>query len=934
MRISTLACVFAALFLSTTVNAQQKNKSAKKHTHKKEKKEKEREKESEGEALEERERAEWEWKRTADPATGKVPENIRDKEIAYSNTLPKDDNSRSTNPVNWESRGPWNYGGRTRSFAIDLNNENIMLAGSVGGGVWRSTTGGQSWNKVTANNQNPAVTCLAQDPRPAYRNTWYYGTGEAYGASLSGGGSFFLGSGLFKSTDNGVTWLRKYPTTAESPQTFASVNQLIWNVAVDPTDTLAGEIYIASYGAIMRSTNGGTNFAVVRGSSSSSPFSYFSDVAVTSTGVVYATLSSDGLQKGIWRSATGLGNAWTNILPPNFPTTYDRIVIGINPSNENEVYFLGRTPGFGKTTYNFQGDPEQNSLWRYTYVSGTGAGAGGIWEDLSANLPFDNTMFGKFNCQGGYDLLVKVKPDEPNVVFIGGTNLYRSTSAFNDSLNTTMIGGYGINTGLPWFTIYPNHHPDQHSVSFLPSNPDVMISTNDGGIFKTTNCLAPSVTYTPLNNGYLSTQFYTVAIDHGTPGDSVIIGGAQDNGTLFTGSMNPQFTWTQPSSGDGSYCAITDGGGAYYYSRQEGKVMKSTMDGTGHVDKLVRIDPTGGKDYVFISPFVLDPNNENIMYLAAGHKLWRNNDLSAFPLDSSWTTKLTNWDSLETTLDTNALITALAVCKTPANRIYYGTDARNLYRLDNANVGQPVPVNLTNSTLPAGTTSFVSCIAVDPNDGDKLLAVYSNYNIYSLFYSTDAGTTWTKVAGNLEQVSTGTGNGPSIRWASILPVGNSNVYFVGTSTGLYATDTLNGLSTIWTLQGASTIGNVVVDMIDTRVSDGLVVVATHGRGFFTGTVTDQGQVTSAKDLFKKTDLVVYPNPAKGPVTVAFDIATAGQYSIEILDELGKIVKVINTSDYAAGPNKVQLDVNGLRSGIYYCHLKGAIDRTVQFVVTR
>lgn len=892
-------------------------------------------KRSESKVLEERGRAEYEMKRLADPATGKIPDRIREKELAFSNTLPTDADMRSANPVNWIPRGPWNYGGRTRSFAIDLNNENIMMAGSASGGVWRTTDAGQSWSKVTGNTQNPAVTCIAQDPRPAYRNTWYYGTGEAYGASQSGGGAFFLGSGLYKSTDNGVTWVRKYPTTAESPQTFSAVNQLIWNVAVDPTDTLQGEIYIATYGAIMRSTNGGTTFGVVRGSASMSPFSYFTDVAVTSTGVVYATLSSDGSQKGIWRSTVGTTSSFVNILPPNFPASYDRIVIGINPSNENEVYFLGLTPGFGKTTYNFEGEPENNSLWRYTYVSGNGTGTGGIWEDLSQNLPSDNSMFGKFNCQGGYDLVVRVKPDEPNVVFIGGTNLYRSTTAFNDSLNTTMIGGYGINTTLPWFEIYPNHHPDQHSVTFLPSDPDVMISTNDGGIFKTTDCMSPSVSWIPLNNGYLSTQFYTAAIDHGTPGDSVIIGGAQDNGTLYTNSLSPTANWTMPSSGDGSYCAIADGGATYYYSRQQGRVMKSTMNTNGQVNKLVRIDPTGGSDYVFISPFVLDPSNQNIMYLAGGHKLWRNNDLSAFALDSSWTTKLQNWDSLQNTLDTNALITSIGVStNNPPHRVYYGTDSRNLYRLDNANTGQPVPVNITTSTLPAGATSFVSCIAVDPDSGDHVLAVYSNYNIYSLFYSTDAGTTWTKVAGNLEATSTGSGNGPSLRWASILPVGNSRVYFVGTSTGLYATDTLMGTSTVWTRQSSAGIANVPVDMMDVRRSDGLVAVATHGIGFWAGNVTSSGQVTSVKERNSNTALMVYPNPANGPVTVSFNLDQDGTYEIEILDELGKLVKKIPSKNYPAGMQKVSLELSGLRAGIYYCHLKGAADKTVQFMINR
>ena len=65
---------------------------------------------------------------------------------------------------------------------------------------------------------------------------------------------------------------------------------------------------------------------------------YYTNVELTSSGVVYATLSSDGADKGIWRSADGM--QWVNIIPDNFGDVYGRSAIGINPSNENEVYFL------------------------------------------------------------------------------------------------------------------------------------------------------------------------------------------------------------------------------------------------------------------------------------------------------------------------------------------------------------------------------------------------------------------------------------------------------------------------------------------------------------------------------------------------------------------------------------------------------------------
>lgn len=772
--------------------------------------------------------------RLRDPATGRIPPNMRAKEIAFGKNLPTDATYKKAGALNWIAMGPYNVGGRTRAAAIDVTNENIILAGSISGGLWRSTDGGVSWTEVTAPDQHISIACITQDTRPGKTNTWYFATGEAYGQSASGANAYYLGNGIYKSTDGGLTWAVLPATVSNTPQSFDKQFDTAWNIVTDPSDTTQDEVYVAVVTGIYRSTNGGNTWTTELGGFVN-PYSYFTDIAVTSTGVLYATLSSEGFQKGIWRSTDGA--AWTNITPSNWPATYNRVVIGITPTNEDTVYFLAVTPGSGQLTHNFLGDEEWNSLWRYTYLQGNGADTNGIWIDLSSNIPPDSGQFGSFNAQGGYDLIIKVKPDNPNVVFIGGTNLFRSTDGFT-TLNNVQIGGYGIMTTLPYFNVYPNHHPDQHEILFLPSDSNALISVTDGGIFKTNNCMDANVTWTPLNNGYLTTQFYTIALDHGTPNSNVIIGGLQDNGSYFINSANPVDPWTMPSTGDGAFCAIADSGDYYYFSRQRGKLLKVQLDSSGVPIAFTRIDPItddtiDGGDYLFINPFILDPNNNNIMYLAEGPRLWRNNDLSQIVLNNQYDSISTSWFQFTDTLPiTGASITALAASKTPANRLYYGTSRRRVYRIDSANTGDPTPTDITGTNFPGAANSYVSCIAIDPRDADKVLVVFSNYSVYSLFYSVDGGISWDKVAGNLEQVLTGAGNGPSLRWAEILPVGDSALYFVAASIGLYATDTLEGLATVWVQQGTNTIGNVVVDMIDTRESDGKVVIGTHGNGVY------------------------------------------------------------------------------------------------------
>ena len=689
-------------------------------------------------------------------------------------------------------------------------------------------------------------------------------------------------------------------------------------------------------GAVFRSINGGTSWTKVRGSTSANDFSYYTDVAVTSAGVVYATLSTETgvTNPGVWRSDNG--TAWTNI-SPSFMDTANRMVIGINPNNENQIYILAETPGSGKTTTNYSGKAEQNSLWKYTYVSGTGSGAGGVWQDLSVNLPNSGGPFDKFNSQGGYDLVVRVKPTDSNTVIIGGTNLFRSTDAFTSPNNTTQIGGYGIGTNIPFYTVYPNHHPDQHAVLFSNNNPNVLYSGCDGGIFKSTADTATPIVWNSMNNGYLSTQFYTLAIDPATAGDSVIIGGCQDNGTLYTNSQSATFNWTQPSLGDGSYCAIADGGTNYYYSRQEGKIIKTTMGTNGYVNAFARIDPlmADTTKYDFIAPFILDPNNNNIMYLTCGDMIYRNHDLSQIPLNGVYLRTNLNWDSLSQTYDSAKNITAIAASKFPANRVYYGTNKGKIYKMDNANVGNPTPVNISSTAFPA--TAYVSCIAVDPEDADKVLIVFSNYNIYSLYYTSDAGITWTKSAGNLEANSSGTGIGSSLRWASIMHLDSGKVvYFVASSTGLYATDTLKGTATVWAQQGANTIGNVVSDVIVTRASDGLVAIGTHGNGVYSANITNPNQITTVHTLDKQqfdASLKNYPNPFSNSTTIEFIIQKKSQVTLRILNELGEDVKTIFTKNMEAGKYFETLDRKGLAAGVYYYQLQSGEQKiTKQMVV--
>ena len=866
-------------------------------------------------------RMEWELKRLSDPNTGKIPDDIRAKELAFAATLPSDADLLSqklSSNANFVNRGPWNVGGKTSAFGIDAANENRLLAGTTSGGMWLSTDGGSTWTMTNTMTQLRGANCLTQDTRSNHQNVWYYGGGSPWASAGGGGNAYFLGDGIFKSVDSGLTWQSLASTSAGNPNNFTTGWQIVYSIANDVSapDSVS-EIYAATYGGVYRSINGGTTWNAVR-----SGGSYFAEVAATSTGIIYATLSDDGSQKGIWRSIDGI--SFTKITPVNFPTAYNRIVMGINPNNENEVYFLANTPGFGKLIYDFMGDPHWNSLWKYTYVSGNGDSLGGVWQDLSMNLPANGGIFDKFHTQDSYDMIVKVKPGNSNVVFIGGTNLYRSTTAFQDSTHTKYIGGYLEGSAYPVIASYANHHPDQHCIEFLPSNPDIMINANDGGVFKTENDMDSVVAWTPLNNGYVTTMFYTVAIDHGNSNNDVICGGSQDNGTWWTNSGTTNVPWKHVHGGDGAYCAIGDNQSSYYFAIQNlRRLVKVDLDNAGNQTAFRRIDPIGGKGYQWMNPYALDPNNNNIMYLAGGKFLWRNDDLSQIPMNNQYDSISTNWvkwnDSIPTALSE---MTALSVCKTPANRVYYGTDKKKIYRVDNANTGTPTPLDITSTSTaaPFPNTGYVSNIAVDPHDGNKAMVVFSNYNVYSVFYTKDGGVTWEKAGGNLEPSNIG---GPSVRWGAIMHVSDGTLYFLATSTGLYCTDTLQGTATIWVQQGANTIGNAVCNMIETRESDGLVVVATHANGMYSAKITSVNDIVSSQQIDNSNsdfNLKNYPNPASEKTNIEFVLSTDSRVSIELLDESGRFIEKFIDEKLNKGKYVKQIDVSALKPGIYYYSL--------------
>jgi hypothetical protein len=872
-----------------------------------------------------------------DPATDQIPPAMRQRELAYARQLNNNRNvlkKTTANGILWKFAGPTDVGGRTRALAVDLKNSNILIAGGVSGGIWKSTDRGQTWQLKNSPLQPLSVTSVVQNPTNT--DNWYYATGEFSGNSASDRGftAWYFGTGLYKSNDNGESWqvldatVDTWPTQWNTPSF-----DFISRIDVSP---VSGTIFTANNGVgIMRSSDDGLSFQIVLGDTTPPRYS---DVVITSDGTIVASLSQNAAtgrkvnKPGIHKSIDD-GITWTEVTPLDFPQNHDRTVLAVAPSNPGVVYAL--TLWVDRAN----GGKENLYLYKLNLLNSSA-------ENRSENLPDFVTNLTLLNAQSGYNMVLGVKPDDENFVILGLTNLFRSRDgfatqpSFGDEADV-WIGGYH-----DLFGIYPNNHPDHHIIVFDPDDPNKMWNGNDGGIYYVED-VTKSVSYPQTigwidkNQGYNVTQFYTAVIS-AEADDNRIMGGTQDNGTpyfTFDGSTNSNST--DVSQGDGAYCYFGD---EYAYtSSQSGRLVRLGYTGTvPDYNKRSIITPTAADGQLFVNPFRVDPNDENVMYYPSGSEFFRINELNDLPdglsngLGRPWA--IINQFSVE-----SSVISAIEISQQPAHILYFAAsnfaDPPILYRTENATTS----TNREEIILPEATAGgYVHDIAINPDNASAILVVLSNYNIPSLYYSSNSGETFSSIEGNLSGEQNFIGNytywtGPSIRSASILPTPDGTIYLVGSSTGLYGTRLLDGENTVWEQESTELIGSSVVEYVDSRKSDATIVVGTHGRGIFIGkydpALTIAYQELINPDIFQLEQN--YPNPFNPTTIIEFSLPNKGHVLLQVFDVTGKEITQLINKEMPAGAHKIVFDASQMASGVYFYLIKsGEYSATKKMMVLK
>jgi PKD repeat protein len=531
--------------------------------------------------------------------------------------------------------------------------------------------------------------------------------------------------------------------------------------------TSTGVLFVATSTGLYRSADFGSTFTKVLGTGlgitgATSNFTY--DIEQASSGDLYASLY------GSVHKSTDGGLSWS--AAQTLPVTAERIEIACAPSNSNYLYGL------------CENSSELGAVIRTTDGGITWTAAS---EPDDADTGIPNTDFTRG--QAWYDLTLAVDPNNPLRLFVGGVDLFVTGDGASTWTQVShWYGGFG----------FPEVHADQHYILFKQGSSSEAYFTNDGGIYYTSTANAATPVFENKGTNFITTQFYSCAI-HPTASNYYFLGGAQDNGShrFTTGSVQ---NTVQVSGGDGGFAHIDQDEPQYQFTAYTGNNFYRS--GNGGIS-FTGVSSTGGR---FINPSDYDDVN-NRMYSA------RNSNEYLI-----WSDPQTG--NSFTTVSVAAFggqVSAVKVSPNTPNRVFFGANG-DVFQVDNANTASPTVTNVSTG-LPVG---YLNCIEVQTGNDNHLLAVYTNYGINSIWESTNGGTSWASVEGNLPDMP--------VRWALLNP-DNSDQAVIATDLGVWSTDDLDGPSTVW---GASNSGlaNVRVDMLQVRSSDKLVIAATHGRGMY------------------------------------------------------------------------------------------------------
>ncbi len=413
--------------------------------------------------------------------------------------------------MGWEELGPNNIGGRTRALLIDPTNPSICYAGSAGGGLWKSTTGGTSWTKTVTTDgkifDNQVVSSICR----ASNGDIYFGTGEGLAVVNGVPNNAYMGfpgQGIWKSTDGGNTFqhVASTWTGADAQAAFMWVNAM----AADPNNT--NRIYASTRTGLRMSDNGGQSWVNpipdMVGTSS--------DVQVGSDGTVIVSVKADIDADDCiaYISANGDAGSFTKISATDGTDVglineleISRLKFAFAPSDPNYIYCVAAT--YTRSSAGVA------TAWPLENVYQS-MDKGQTWKVIG---PGGSTQFEFLGNAGHYNIALGVDPSNPDFIMVGGRDLWTWSYVTGWEKITLAEPTELRNRG---FYV----HINQHAITWHPTNGNTLYVGTNGGISVSNN---KGETFTVLNRNFNSTQFFSVAFSN----KGEVLGGSLDNGILY-----------------------------------------------------------------------------------------------------------------------------------------------------------------------------------------------------------------------------------------------------------------------------------------------------------------------------------------------------------------------------------------------------------------
>ena len=491
--------------------------------------------------------------------------------------------------MSWRGIGP-DRGGRSLAVSGSSNRINEYYFGAVGGGLWKTIDGGQTWDPVTDGqiNSSSVGAVAVSDSNP---DIVYIGMGET---ELRG--NIMQGDGVYKSIDGGKNWIH---LGLEETQSIAKIR-------VHPTNP--DIVYVAALGhpygenperGVFKSIDGGKSWnKVLYKSSKSGAIDLIMDpknpeILYATIWQVYRTpykMLGGGPECGIYKSVDG-GMNWIDI-------------------SENEG--LPKRP-LGKIGITVSG-ANSNRIWAIVEANNGGVflsdDAGATWELVNNERKLRQRAF--------YYSRIYADPKDENVVYALNTGFYKSVD-----------GGKTFDKRI----IVP--HGDNHDLWIDPNNPMRMVNANDGG-----GCVSVNGGDTWTDLDFPTSQFYHIMVTNDFPYH--VCGAQQDNSTMcipsegwnFKQARGPHKQYYYPvGGGESGYITQHPKNLDWFYAGSQGALL-TKYDRSNGFRRDIQVYPRffSGEPAIDLPerwqwtfPIIFSPLNSSKLYTSSQH-VWVSED--------------------------------------------------------------------------------------------------------------------------------------------------------------------------------------------------------------------------------------------------------------------------------------------------------------------